>query len=125
MPSFHSILTRDDVNDLLAFIRSSFSIESEVANSPSFANDVLPIFLENCSVCHGSAGGWESTSFEMVMTSGTHAPNVTPGDADNSLLARRILGTQTDGGLMPPTGMMAEDEIEIILNWILAGALDN
>lgn len=59
------------------------------------------------------------------MNSGAHAPNVIPGDADNSPLARRILGTQSQGGLMPPAGMMPEGEIEIILNWILAGALDN
>lgn len=125
MPSFHAILTSREVNDLLAFMRSGFSSESVVTNSPSFVDDVMPIFAEKCSACHGSAGGWDSTNFEAVMTTGAHAPNVIPGDADNSPLARRILGTQSEGGLMPPAGMMPDGKIEIILNWILAGALDN
>ena len=125
MPSFHAILTSQYVNDLLAFMRAGFSSGSKVTYSPSFENDVLPILLEKCSICHGSAGGWDSTNFETLMTSGAHAPNVIPGDADNSPLARRILGIQNEGGLMPPSGMMSEGEIEIILNWIMSGALDN
>jgi hypothetical protein len=124
-PGGCGILISQDLNDLLAYMRADFSSEGVATNSPSFVDDVMPIFAEKCSPCHGSAGGWDSTNFEAVMNTGAHAPNVIPGDADNSPLARRILGTQSEGGLMPPAGMMPEGEIEIILNWILAGALDN
>jgi hypothetical protein len=93
--------------------------------APSFGNDVLPIFIEYCVICHGSAGNWDSTSYEAVMTSGDHAPVVIPGDPEESSLAQRILGTQTEGGLMPPAGRIPGEMIDVILDWIMAGALDN
>ena len=125
MPSFHAILTSQNVNDLLAYMRSGFSSESMAQVAPSFANDVLPIFIEYCVLCHGSAGNWDSTSYEAVMTSGDHAPVVIPGEPEESSLAQRILGTQTVGGLMPPAGRIPEEMINVILDWIMAGALDN
>jgi hypothetical protein len=39
------------------------------------------------------------------------------------LLAQKLLGTQTQGGLMPPFGALPDAEIQIILNWIKSGAL--
>jgi hypothetical protein len=50
---------------------------------------------------------------------------VTPGDVENSLLAQKLLGTQAEGGIMPPSGKLPEDEIQAILSWIAAGAPDN
>jgi mono/diheme cytochrome c family protein len=95
------------------------------AVSPSFANDVLPIFQESCAMCHGTFGGWDASSYESVMTTGDNAPVVVPGDPENSLLAQKILGTQAEGSLMPPSGKLPEDEIQVILDWISAGAEDN
>ena len=59
------------------------------------------------------------------MKSGDHAPVVVAGDSKGSLLAQKILGTQTRGTLMPPNGKMTADEIQAILDWIAAGAPDN
>jgi hypothetical protein len=56
------------------------------------------------------------------MTTGTHVPVVEPGDADNSLLVQKLLGTQQVGGEMPPSGKLSEAQIQIIINWINAGA---
>jgi hypothetical protein len=36
-----------------------------------------------------------------------------------------MVGTQIIGDIMPPGGLLAEDEIQIILDWIKEGALDN
>ena len=58
------------------------------------------------------------------MESGAHAPVVVPGNAANSLLVQKITGTQKDGMLMPPGGKLSEVEIQIITNWINAGALE-
>ena len=88
-------------------------------------NDVLPIFDDQCATCHGNLGGWDGSSYERVMTTGNNAPVVIPGDADNSLLAQKILGTHSEGAIMPPAGMMDDDVIQIILDWINAGAQDN
>jgi cytochrome c551/c552 len=56
------------------------------------------------------------------MKTGDHAPVVIPGDANGSLLAQKLLGTQASGVIMPPSGKLSDAEIEIILDWIKAGA---
>jgi mono/diheme cytochrome c family protein len=92
--------------------------------APTFANDTLPIFEAKCNICHGTLGGWDGTSYESTMTSGDHAPVVIPGDPVTSLLAQKLLDTQIIGGIMPPGGTLTDSEIQLILDWILAGALE-
>jgi len=98
---------------------------TSTAGAISFSKDVLPIFETKCKVCHGKLGGWDASSYQTVMTTGDHAPVVIPGDAQNSLLTQKLLGTQKQGVVMPPTGKLSEAEIQVILNWIAAGAPDN
>ncbi len=59
------------------------------------------------------------------MTSGDNAPVVIPGDPENSLLAQKMLGTHEEGAIMPPAGKLSDDEIQLVLDWIADGALDN
>jgi hypothetical protein len=54
------------------------------------------------------------------MTSGDHAPVVTAGDVENSLLAQLLQGT--NGKFMPPLGALPQEEIQAILDWIAGGA---
>lgn len=75
-------------------------------------------------MCHGVLGGWDGTSYEAVINTGNNAPVVIPGDPENSLLAQKLLGTQTEGAIMPPAGKLPDAEIQIILDWIAAGALE-
>jgi cytochrome c551/c552 len=56
------------------------------------------------------------------MTTGNHAPVVIAGDAANSLLAQKLLGTAAEGSIMPPQGKLPDATIQIILDWIAAGA---
>jgi hypothetical protein len=56
------------------------------------------------------------------MTTGNNAPVVIPGDPENSLLAQKLLGTQETGGIMPPGQQLPDDEIQLIVDWIAAGA---
>jgi mono/diheme cytochrome c family protein len=91
----------------------------------SFANDVLPLFEAKCKACHGSLGGWDASSYETVTTTGDNAPVVIPGDVENSLLAQKLLGTHTTGAIMPPGGKLPDAEIQVVLDWIAAGVLDN
>ena len=60
-----------------------------------------------------------------MMESGNNAPVVIPGDAENSLLAQKMLGQQTIGNIMPPAGLLGIDDIQIVIDWIDQGALDN
>lgn len=92
----------------------------------SFSGQVVPLFQTKCQVCHNqqtALGGWDSTSYEAATTTGNGGLVVVSGDVTNSVLAQRILGTQ--GALMPPSGKMSDAEIQIILDWIAAGAPEN
>jgi mono/diheme cytochrome c family protein len=126
MIAWGEVLTPDQITELVSYIRQLRS--EEIAPTPavvSFSNDVMPIMETLCIFCHGTSGGWDATSYDTFMNSGDHAPVVIPGDAENSLLAQKILGTHSEGDIMPPAGMMKEAYIQIILEWIEAGALDN
>ncbi|MDX1435336.1 MAG: c-type cytochrome [Anaerolineales bacterium] len=131
MIAWGNILSADQIEQLVTFIRelgeanSSDPTQAGPASSPSFAADVLPVFDEHCAACHGTLGGWDGSSYETVMTTGNNAPVVIPGDPENSLLAQKIVGTQTVGAMMPPAGLMSEEEIQVVLDWIASGALDN
>jgi mono/diheme cytochrome c family protein len=132
MIGWGEILSAEQIQQLVEFIRTLEAEGVEVdepeaapSRSPSFANDVLPIFDSKCAACHGHLGGWDGSSYEQAMNSGDNSPVVIPGDVDGSLLAQKLIGTHTEGTIMPPGGKLQEDLIEIILNWIAAGALDN
>jgi mono/diheme cytochrome c family protein len=142
-------LSADQVDSVVAFIRSweanppaDLLPESPPASTPtptavaqpptsssgtpgSFSEQVLPIFTAKCMVCHNSqltSGGWDSTSYQSVMTSGESGSVVIAGDTANSILAQRLQGQL---GIMPMSGQLPENELQIILDWIKAGALDN
>lgn len=124
MFAWGKFLTAKQIGQLVQFIRGWGGTFTGTPPSglPTFATDVLPIFEANCNTCHGTMGGWTASSYTGVMTSGKHTPVVIPGDAINSLLVQKLQGTQQTGSLMPPSGKLSDAEIQIILNWINAGA---
>ncbi len=75
-------------------------------------------------MCHGTLGGWDSSTYQKAMTTGDHGPVIIPGDVANSLLAQKIQGTAKTGGIMPPSGMLPDEIIQTILQWIATGALE-
>ena len=90
----------------------------------SFALDVLPLFVQDCTICHGGAGGLSLTSYAGVTAGGSSGAVVVPGDPDNSLLVKRIEGTVPPQ--MPLGGSpLTAPEIGRIRQWILEGALNN
>lgn len=136
MIAWGEILSAEQIQELVAYIRAlggepeattepGTTVEPEPTDpegAPSFADDVLPIFQVSCTVCHGTLGGWDATTREAAIESGDNGPAVIPGDVENSLLAQKILGTHTQGTIMPPEGRLPDDEIQVILDWIAAGA---
>ncbi len=149
MIAWGDILTPAQINQLVAFIRQMPPTEKpatpkpaegqdagnppaaeatptvtptpKAASAPVFA-DIEPILKKRCAPCHGAMGGWDASTSEKVINSGDHGPAVIPGDAENSLLEKKLLGTQTDGTIMPPGGKLSEKELNLILEWIKAGA---
>ena len=128
MIAWGDVLSEEQIKQLVAFIRQLKAVggvEPTPTGPVSFQKDVLPILKAQCAMCHGSLGGWDASSYDKVMTSGDNGPTVIPGDVDKSLLAQKILGTQPTGMIMPPGGKMADNLIQMILDWIKAGAPNN
>ena len=126
MIAWGEILSSEQIVELVDFILS-LPI-GEVNGGFSYAVMVNPIFETSCQVCHNDSqplGGWNSVGYDNVMNTGDNAPMIIPGDVDTSVLAQLILGTHEDGTIMPPLGLMDEDTVQIILDWIAAGAPDN
>ncbi len=131
MLAFGSILSESQMQELVALIRQFPAPQTSAEPSPTavptpsnltFNADISPIFQKDCTMCHGTLGGWDGTSYQSVMTTGDHSPVVIPGDAANSVLAQKILGTSTFGGIMPPGGKLPDATVQMILDWIEAGA---
>ena len=103
------------------------STGSEDPKKPvSFSADIDPIFAANsCAGCHGGSGGLVLTSHTDLMTGGNSGVVVISGDADNSILYKKISG-DTAGERMPLGGSKLDQElIDKIKDWINEGALDN
>jgi mono/diheme cytochrome c family protein len=94
------------------------------ASSVSYSKDVYPIFEASCIKCHGVdkvSRGLDLTSYEKTMTGSVKGPVVLPGDADNSPLVKLSVE-----GKMPKQGAkLTPEQIEIVRNWVLQGALNN
>lgn len=123
MIGWGEILSAEQIQELVDYIRT-FS-ETRGSRAVSFSRDVLPIFDRACQGCHGNLGGWTAESYSQVTQSGDHAPVILPGDPENSLLVQKIKGTQSIGNIMPPGGLLSDREIELVEEWVRAGAPDN
>lgn len=90
----------------------------------SFANDVMPILQSRCINCHGgqdTKAGLSVTSYNTLMAGSEHGPIVIAGDPANSLLIQSI-----QQGKMPKRGpKLTPDQLQILIDWIMAGALNN
>ena len=97
-----------------------FKSES-VAVSGEGLEAVKQVMESNCASCH-SAG---SPSAGLDLTAANFCENVMdgrmviPGNAAGSVLQQRIEG---DPSAMPPTGLMDDSNIQIVADWIDAGA---
>ena len=90
----------------------------------SFAKDILPILESRCMNCHGgqrTEEGLVMLTYADLMAGSDNGPVVTPGDAANSLLAE-LVSTQK----MPKRGpKLTPPQVQVIIDWINQGALDN
>ena len=95
--------------------------EGENSISGSYSEDIQTIFTLNCTSCHhdhsNPSGGLNLTSYDDVMNSGS----VVSGDLDASDLYDRITRLESVPGIMPPSGSLSSEEVELIETWINQG----
>src|SRR5262245_22008328 len=100
----------------------SAALNGQAPAKVDFGRDVLPIFRQSCTGCHGSSqqiNGLRLDRRSSVFRAG--ARRAVPGSSENSFLYFRLIGN--DFGLqMPPTGPLRPDQINTIKAWIDQGA---
>ncbi|HWB95537.1 MAG TPA: DUF1549 domain-containing protein, partial [Bryobacteraceae bacterium] len=89
--------------------------------APVFEDAAGPLLEARCGKCHGSGSpqaGLDVRSRDTLLKGGSSGPAIVAGDSDHSLLVERVAK-----GAMPPGGpKLTAAEIEILRNWIQAGA---
>jgi mono/diheme cytochrome c family protein len=128
MIGWGDLLSAEQIQQLVAYLRElggPIAPPATPSAVPSFEQEVMPVLQASCGACHGSLGGWDASTYDSVVNSGVNGPAVLPGDSQASLLAQKLLGTQTVGGPMPPGALLPRDQVQIVLDWIDGGAPDN
>ena len=103
----------------------------QAGENVSFANDIQPVFDQNCVSCHPASGNLDLTAGNSyanlvnVNASGYSGKRVVPGDSEQSILFKKIDGSSAYGSNMPLGGSLSQMEINLIKKWIDEGALNN
>lgn len=82
---------------------------------PLWEDNLSVVFSGQCVVCHGGAGGLTLSSYADALAGGLSGPVIVPGDAANSLIVTKISGFKHPGTL-------TEFEMQVLIEWIDAGA---
>ncbi|MBW8049120.1 MAG: hypothetical protein FVQ77_02030 [Cytophagales bacterium] len=103
-------------------------IEPSGNNGPpvSFANDIQPIFNQDCTGCHDDTHPKldlrEGFAYGQLLIGGASAPYVDTLNAEQSLLYQRVTSPSNP---MPPSGALQNFQAQKILKWIEQGAKNN
>ncbi len=90
-----------------------------------FARDVKPIFDATCVECHGSdkvRARLRMDSVEALQKGGKNGALLKPGDPENSLVMRRVLGLDGEDQMPLDKDPLSDAQIDTLRRWIAAGA---
>lgn len=92
----------------------------ESTDAPTYEGFVLPLISAKCAACHGdlASGGLNMLTYVGLMEGGNNGPVIVPGDSDGSILFQ----LQSEGQHF---GKFSGEELEVIQEWIDAGAPEN
>ena len=96
------------------------------ATAPTeFGRDIQPIFEAQCYECHGAKkarGQLRLDRRSSVFNGGMSGPAVAPGDSENSVLVRRLLGLDGEDRMPMDKDPLSDAQIALIRQWIDQGA---
>jgi len=102
----------------------SAAAPAPVTATVSFANDVMPIFSASCNTCHGgdqTKAGLDLTTYTSLMAGSMQGAVIFPGSPSQSVLVQQVAD-----GEMPKRGdKLTAEQVQIISDWIAAGAPNN
>jgi hypothetical protein len=87
----------------------------------TYETAISAIFQGRCGSCHGQAAtaGLDLTTYATTMTGSQNGPVIIPGDPENSLLIQKQTAEQ------PHFGQLSPEELELVRQWIAAGAAED
>jgi len=96
---------------------------------PSYEVHISALVKRYCLSCHRpekkNNQNYFMGTYEEILTSGDHAPNVTAGDMESNLLRMLRLGKGEEiadlGGMMPPNKALSPELIKLFELWVQAG----
>lgn len=133
-------LSRAEIQAIVTFMRYTWDdrveVPQEVAQAgaiptlapnevPSYDVHIEPIVKRYCVSCHRPGkknNDYLMRTYEEVMTTGQHAPNIIPGDLNCNTILMINRQEIEAGGPMPPTKALKPELIEIFERWVLGGA---
>jgi quinol---cytochrome c reductase cytochrome c subunit, bacillus type len=92
---------------------------------PSYEKFIQPIAKKYCVSCHRSGktnNNYLMGSYDELMKTGDHAPNVIPGDLNSNMIRMLHREEIEAGGPMPPSKELKPELIQIFELWVKAGA---
>jgi mono/diheme cytochrome c family protein len=94
--------------------------ESPISESAvlTYQASIGPLLEQRCGTCHGENGiqGLDLTSYKTTLAGGGAGLTVVPGDPGASLIVQRQTGD------LPHFAQLTQDEIQLVVDWIEAGA---
>lgn len=94
--------------------------------SPTFEEDVLPVFREKCCTCHNAdkqAGGLDLTSYGRAMAGGSSGEVIAPGDAEGSYLWQ-LVSHAAEPRMPPQSDQISGAMLDVVKRWIAGGAIE-
>ena len=84
----------------------------------TYKDVVGPLFTSRCGSCHGEGGiqGLNLTTYQAALAGGQNGPVIVPGDPEASLLVQKQSGDK------PHFSQLTPDELQLVVDWIAAGA---
>ncbi len=98
---------------------------AQPADSVDFTRDVKPILEQTCVECHGPEKVKARLRMDTVAAlqkGGKNGPLLKPGDPENSLIMRRVLGLDGEDQMPLDKDPLTEAQIDTLRRWIAAGA---
>jgi hypothetical protein len=110
---------------LLASPAHRLAAEAPSPDRVDFVRDIQPILTARCVSCHGSdeqEGSLRLDARSIVLQGGVSGPALLPGEPEQSLLLRRVLGLDDQERMPLDDEPLAEREIALLRRWIAEGA---
>ncbi len=114
---------------LLASLAPFSSVVWSAAEPVRFGSDVLPILSANCFACHGPDEKNRKAGLRLDVEADAKAKRrsgspIAPGQPEKSLLLTRMISTDPDVVMPPPSAhkQITPQQIEILRRWIAEGA---